>query len=148
MRFNARLDTSHHGPPHSFKDAGAVADSLTGIHSAMKCLDVVNRSCIHKGLQMSPHVNIQRIQVRRAWRPCSILLYLSIRHDMLLRTSRKARLRCAGAHSCILSAVTRKLNVSGHMLIWRLSGLVRGSRAQSSSASFSCTVYNPCFILK
>jgi hypothetical protein len=38
MRFNARLDTSHHGPPHPFKDAGVVADSLTGIHSAMvKC---------------------------------------------------------------------------------------------------------------
>jgi hypothetical protein len=27
MRFNARLDTSHHGPPHPFKDAGVVADS-------------------------------------------------------------------------------------------------------------------------
>jgi hypothetical protein len=49
MRFNARLDTSHHVPPHPSKDAGAVADSLRGIHSAMvKCLFVVNRSCIHK----------------------------------------------------------------------------------------------------
>jgi hypothetical protein len=50
MRFNARLDTSHHGLPHPCKDAGVVADSLTGIHSAMvKCLFVVNRSCISKG---------------------------------------------------------------------------------------------------
>jgi hypothetical protein len=43
MKFNARLDTSHHGPPHPYKDAGVVADSLTGIHSAiLKCLFVVN----------------------------------------------------------------------------------------------------------
>jgi hypothetical protein len=31
MRTNPRLDTSHHGPPHIFKDAGAGAGSLTGI---------------------------------------------------------------------------------------------------------------------
>jgi hypothetical protein len=34
MKFNARLDTSHHGPSHPFKDAGVVAVSLTGIHNA------------------------------------------------------------------------------------------------------------------
>jgi hypothetical protein len=51
MRFNALLDTSHHGPPHPFKDAGIVADSLIGIHVAMvKCLFVINRSRIHMGL--------------------------------------------------------------------------------------------------
>jgi hypothetical protein len=50
MGFNARLGTSHHGPPHPLKDAGIVADSLTGIHNAMvKCLFVVNGICIHKG---------------------------------------------------------------------------------------------------
>jgi hypothetical protein len=32
--FNASFDTSHHEPPHSFKDAGTFADSLTGIHNA------------------------------------------------------------------------------------------------------------------
>jgi hypothetical protein len=54
MRFNARLDTSHHGSPHLFKDSWAVADSLTGIHNAMvKWLFVVNRSCIHKGFWVS-----------------------------------------------------------------------------------------------
>jgi hypothetical protein len=29
MRFSACFDTSHHGPPHPFKDAGVVADNLT-----------------------------------------------------------------------------------------------------------------------
>jgi hypothetical protein len=55
MKFNAHLDTSHHGPPHPCKDGGVVADSLTDIHSAtVQCLFVVNRSCIHKGFQV-PH---------------------------------------------------------------------------------------------
>jgi hypothetical protein len=50
MKFNVRLDRSHHGPPHPFTDARIVADSLTGIHSAMvMCLFAVNRSCIQKG---------------------------------------------------------------------------------------------------
>jgi hypothetical protein len=49
MRFNARLDKSHHGPQHPFKDAGVAADSLTAIHNAkVKCLFVVNRGCIRK----------------------------------------------------------------------------------------------------
>jgi hypothetical protein len=51
MRFNALLNTSYHGPPYAFKDAGVVADSLTGIHNAMvKCLFVVNSSCKNKGI--------------------------------------------------------------------------------------------------
>jgi hypothetical protein len=38
MKFNARLDTPHHGPPNLCKDAGVFADSLTDIHNAMvKC---------------------------------------------------------------------------------------------------------------
>jgi hypothetical protein len=50
VRFNARIDTSHQGPSHPCKDAGVVADSLTGVHNAtVKCLFVVNRSRIHKG---------------------------------------------------------------------------------------------------
>jgi hypothetical protein len=49
----------------TFRDAGAVADSLTGIHNMMvKCLFVVNRSCIHEGVQVPPQVKIQRIQIR------------------------------------------------------------------------------------
>jgi hypothetical protein len=51
MRFNVRLDTSHHGPPRPFKDVGVVADSLTGFHSVMvKCLLVVSRICVYKGV--------------------------------------------------------------------------------------------------
>jgi hypothetical protein len=53
MKFGARLDTSH-GPPHPFKDAEAVADGLTAIHSAMKRLFIVNRRCIHKGFEVVP----------------------------------------------------------------------------------------------
>lgn len=71
-RFNGRLDTSNHGPPHPFRVAGTVADSLTVIHNAMvKCLFVVNSSCIQKGFLVSSQVNIQRIQIWQAWRPCS-----------------------------------------------------------------------------
>jgi hypothetical protein len=55
MRLNARLDMSHHGLLHPFKDAGVVADRLTGIYNAMlKCLFVVNGSCTHKGFRC-PH---------------------------------------------------------------------------------------------
>jgi hypothetical protein len=61
MGFSARLGMSQHGPPYLQKDAGVVADTLRGIHSAIvKCLLVVNRSCIHKGFR-GPH---RRIQVR------------------------------------------------------------------------------------
>jgi hypothetical protein len=64
MRFNTRLDMSHHGPPLPYKDAGVDANSLTNIHNAMvKCLFIVKRSCVHKGLQVFPHVKIQRIHV-------------------------------------------------------------------------------------
>jgi hypothetical protein len=48
MRINARLDTSHHGEPYTFKDARVLVESLTGIHKAMvKCLFIVNRNCIN-----------------------------------------------------------------------------------------------------
>jgi hypothetical protein len=50
-RFSARIDTSHYGPPRTFKDVGVVADSLTGIHIVMvKCLLVVSKSCVHEGV--------------------------------------------------------------------------------------------------
>jgi hypothetical protein len=72
MRFTAQLDKPHHGPPHPLTDIGVVADTLTGIQNAVvKCLFVVNRSCIRKGIQVPPQVKIQRIQIRQAWRPCS-----------------------------------------------------------------------------
>jgi hypothetical protein len=82
MRFNARFDTSHHGPSHPRRDAGVVTDTLTGIHNAMvKCLFVVNRSCIHRGLGVptgknpedSSQVSVEVMQ----W----VLLYVPIGHD-------------------------------------------------------------------
>jgi hypothetical protein len=97
IRFNTRLDTSHLGPPHPCKDAGADADSLTGIHNAIvKCLFVVNRSCIHRGFCVSPQVKVQRIEIwRGAWRPCSgssstypsVILYIMIWYQVLFTTT-------------------------------------------------------------
>jgi hypothetical protein len=42
MRFSARLDMSHLGPPRPFKDAGVVVDNLRDTHNAI-CLFVFNR---------------------------------------------------------------------------------------------------------
>jgi hypothetical protein len=81
MRFDAHLDTSHHGPPHPYRDAGAVADNLTGIHNAM-CLFAVNRSCIHKGFldvltgKIPDDANLAGVEATQ-W----VLLCLSIGHD-------------------------------------------------------------------
>jgi hypothetical protein len=81
MRLNACLDASHHGPPHPFRDAGAVADSLTAIHNAMvKCLFIVKRSTIHKGVYVSPQVQIQR-SLASVEAMQLVRLYLSIGDD-------------------------------------------------------------------
>jgi hypothetical protein len=73
VRFNALLDSSHHGLPHPCRDAGVVADSLTGIHDALvKCRLVANTSCIHKGFQASLQAKIKRIEIWRGWRPTSV----------------------------------------------------------------------------
>jgi hypothetical protein len=49
MTFSAQLDIYFHGLLHVFKDARVVAGCLTDMHNAMvKCLFIVNRSCIHK----------------------------------------------------------------------------------------------------
>jgi hypothetical protein len=54
------MDTHKHSKTPQQIDA----DSLTGIHSAMvKYLFVVNRSCIHRGLYVSPQVKTQRVQI-------------------------------------------------------------------------------------
>jgi hypothetical protein len=72
VKFEVSLDTSHYGPPHPFKDAGVVAGSVADTHTAMvKCLLDVNRSCINRGFQVSPHVKIERIQIQRAWSSCT-----------------------------------------------------------------------------
>jgi hypothetical protein len=117
IRFNARLDASLHGRPHPFRDAGVVADSLTGIHNVMKCIFFVNRGCIHKGFtrMMSSHVKSRGYKSGErgghAMGPPSVTI------GVTSVTSRTARLKCGRAPSCI-SAVTHKLNVPGHMLMW------------------------------
>jgi hypothetical protein len=46
-------------------------------------------------------------------------------------------------HDSILSAITHKLNVSGHMLIWTFSlVLVSGTYAQNLSTPFSYTLHS------
>jgi hypothetical protein len=78
MSLNAQIDTSHPRPPHPFK----VADSLTGIHSAMvKYLVVVNRSCTHEGPQVSPQVKLEDLNLGRVEAMKWFLLYLSIGND-------------------------------------------------------------------
>jgi hypothetical protein len=82
MRFNVCLDTSHHGQSHPHKDAGVVADSVTGIHNAMgKCLFVVNRSCIHKGFVVPIGKNPEDSSPASVEAMQWVLLYLSIGHD-------------------------------------------------------------------
>jgi hypothetical protein len=86
MRFSARLDRSHHGP---FKDAGVVADVLTGIRNAMvKCLFVDNRVCMRKVFLGVPagtnpeDSNLMSLETMQ-W----VLFYLSIGHDRPMWTT-------------------------------------------------------------
>jgi hypothetical protein len=83
MRFNARIDTSHHGPPHPFKDAGVVADSLMDIHNAMvKCLFVCQKDLHTQGFLGVPtsknrdDSNLTSVEAMQR-----VLLYLFIGHD-------------------------------------------------------------------
>jgi hypothetical protein len=47
------------------KDLGIGVDTPAGVHNVqVKCLHVVNRSWIHKGSQVSPQDEIQRIKIR------------------------------------------------------------------------------------
>jgi hypothetical protein len=72
MRFYARPNKSRHEPPHLLRNAGLVTDSPTGNRNAMpKCLLVVYRSCTHEGFELSSQAKIQRIQIWRAWKPCT-----------------------------------------------------------------------------
>jgi hypothetical protein len=70
----ARVDTSHHGPPHPFKDAGVVADILTGIHNATEA--AYTRDL---GVPTGKHPedsNLASVEAMQ-W----VLLHLSIGHD-------------------------------------------------------------------
>jgi hypothetical protein len=106
MRFGARLDISH-GPPHPFKDAEVVADSLTGIHSALqKCLFVVNRRCIKRVLGVptgkhSDDSNLGNVEAMQ-W---VLLYYPSLMVGVTENISHSADKMCRSAimhvpHSC------------------------------------------------
>jgi hypothetical protein len=76
MRFNARLDTSHHGLPHPCKDAGLVSNSLTGIHNVMSTGAAYTRDF------MFPHR--QEFRALRSGERGGIqwvLFYLSVGHE-------------------------------------------------------------------
>jgi hypothetical protein len=82
MRFNAHPDTSHYRPQHPFKDAGIVADTLTGIQNApVKCL-LLSTGAAHTSVSGVPtgknpeDSNLARVEAMQ-W----VRLYLSMRYD-------------------------------------------------------------------
>jgi hypothetical protein len=111
MRFNARLDTPHHGPQQPFKNTGVIGDSSDRHPQYEGEVPLHWQQELHtQGFYVSPQVKIHTIQIWQAWRPCSgsSSAYHSVM-IVLLRTSRIARLKCAGApsfmyHICALTA--------------------------------------------
>jgi hypothetical protein len=83
MKFNARLDTSHHGRPHASKDAGVAAES----DRHPKCDGEVPLRCLEElhtqGLLSAPtgknpeDSNVASVEAIK-W----VLLRLSIDHDI------------------------------------------------------------------
>jgi hypothetical protein len=143
-RFNAGLDTSHHGASHSFKDAGVVVDSLTGIRNAIvKRHFVVNRSCIHKGFSVSPQVKIQRIQIWRAWRPYSgsSCTHPSVMIGVIENIWHSAAKMCRSTIMHSFSYKSQMKCFRTHADIDIFLVLVRGTRAQNLSTTFCYTLY-------
>jgi hypothetical protein len=70
IRFNLWLDTSQHGSPHQFKDAGVVADNLRGIHNEMmlRCQEELRTQEV---LRVPTGKNPEDSNLG-AWRPCSV----------------------------------------------------------------------------
>jgi hypothetical protein len=66
-----------------------------------------------------------------------------LRVDMSRPTLNLMEESLSSYYKCIISAITHKLIVSGHILIWTFFVLVCGTRTQSLSAPFSFTLYNP-----
>jgi hypothetical protein len=79
MRFNARFNTTHCRPPHCFRDVGAVADSLTGIHNAMVSTSSLSTGAAYTRVSTGKNPddsNLQSVEAMQ-W----VLLYISIGHD-------------------------------------------------------------------
>jgi hypothetical protein len=82
MRFNACLDTSHHGSPNPFRDAVVVADSLTSIHNAMvNCLFVVTGAAYTRDFRCHHRKNPEDSNLASVEAMQWALLYLPIGHD-------------------------------------------------------------------
>jgi hypothetical protein len=78
MRFNARLDTSHHGPQHRFKDAGVVDRHPQYDEVSLRCQQELHTQGVlgvptGKNPEDSNLASVEAMQ----W----VLLYLSIGHD-------------------------------------------------------------------
>jgi hypothetical protein len=99
MRFHARLDTSHHGPPHPFKDARIFADSLRGIHTAFSLSTV---TAYIKVFRCRYRQKSNRIQIwRGAWKPYSgsFCTYPSVMSGVTVNISHSAEHHHACASS-------------------------------------------------
>jgi hypothetical protein len=115
MSFSVRLDTSHHGPPHPYKDSSQ-ASTVRWWNVSSLSTGAAYRRDLGVPTGRNPEDSSQASVEATQW----VLLYLSLGHD---RTPRTAQLKCAGAPSCMystLSAVTHKLNASGHVLVWAI----------------------------
>jgi hypothetical protein len=72
VKFNAHLNTFHHGPPRPFKDVRIAADNLSCILNAIvTCLLLLTGAAYTKGFWVSSQLKLQRIKTWLAWRLCS-----------------------------------------------------------------------------
>jgi hypothetical protein len=115
MRVNARLDISHHGPPHPCKDGGVVWDKASTMRwcsaSSLSTGAAFTRGlrCPHRYKSRGFKSGERGGHAMGAFSTCP------------LRASRTPQLKCAGAPSYMynmLSAITHKLNISRHTLTW------------------------------
>jgi hypothetical protein len=149
MRFNARLDASRQGPRIRSEMLGKlriVWQASTMRRWGTSTLSI-GATCT-RGFRCPQRYKSRGFKSdKRGSHAVGPPLPIRRSCYVLLRTSRRARLECAGAPSCILSAITHKLNVSGHVLtLTFFLVLACGTRAQSLSAPFNYNLY-VCILL-
>lgn len=160
MRFSARLDTSHNGLPHPCKDARAVVDSLTGIHSARrKCLrchqELQAQGCLGVSRGFRPgdsrghavgHERCYWEHVAQHGAPHSC--FVATHAGMQATNNTWPHINAWSTFWALVtnapfSAVSHKLIFSRHMLIGIFVLIfVYGSRVQNLSTHFSYTLYS------
>jgi hypothetical protein len=68
VRFNARLDTSHHGRTHPLKNGGVFVDGLTGVHDGNGEVSLCGQQELHtQGFSGVPTGH----NPKRECRPCN-----------------------------------------------------------------------------